>query len=67
MNANNVEKHGIVMLNVKLQVKGRLKIINWLLELLFNAFALSATTKTVCFALNFCISWCAIYGAEQNF
>ena len=55
MTSNSVEKRS-VMLNVKLQVKLRLKTFSGLLKLLYTAFSLSTTANTVCFTRNFCIS-----------
>ena len=54
--ANSVEKHEIVMLNVKLQVKVRFKTFYWVLELLFTNFILDAATITTWFGSRFFIS-----------
>ena len=52
---NSVEKC-FVVLNVKLEVKLRLKTFYWLQNLLSAAFAFNITTKPACFARNFCIT-----------
>ena len=56
MTGNSLENQCLVVLNVKLQVKPRFKILYGLLKLLFTAFTLNTTTNTASFALNFCIS-----------
>ena len=55
MNVNSVEKHEIVMLNVKLQVKVRFKTFYWVLELLFTNFILGDASITACFDRRFCM------------
>ena len=43
------------VLNLKLQVKVTFKTFSWLLELLYTAFVLKATTKVAWFAQNFAV------------
>ena len=66
--APSVEKHCFVALDVKLQVKVRIKTFHWLLEFLHTALALKATTKTACFLKIFAYpsNRCLIYGSELN-
>ena len=52
----SVEKHCLVVLNKKLQVKLRFKTFDWHLRLLYTVFILNTTTNTACLARNFSIS-----------
>lgn len=52
MTCNNVENYGFVVLNVKLQVKHRLKAFYWHLKLWYTAFPLNSNTNSL-FCWNF--------------
>ena len=53
--AANVEKHCMVVWQVKLQVKIRFKTFYQPLELQYSSLALNSTTSTAYFARNLCI------------
>ena len=68
MSANKVEKHSFVILNEKLQVKIKFKTFHWLLELLYTAFALNATTTELVLLEIFAYpsNKCVTYRPELN-